>query len=78
MNQRSSPRFDRQRTRPADRVQRRESARQVAYDALLRIDHDGAYANLVVPAMLSRSGLSEQDRRFVTELVYGTTRMRRS
>lgn len=78
MNQRSSPRFDRQRTRPADRVQRRESARQVAYDALLRIDHDGAYANLVVPAMLSRSGLSEQDRRFVTELVYGTTRMRRA
>lgn len=50
----------------------------MAYDALVRIDHDGAYANLVVPAMLNRSSLSEQDRRFVTDLVYGTTRMRRA
>ena len=61
---------------PRDRP--RQSARQVAYEALLRIDHDGAYANLVVPAMLGRSSLSDQDRRFVTDLVYGTTRMRRA
>ncbi len=54
------------------------SARQVAYDALKRIDSDGAYANLVLGAMLERSGLSDQDRRFVTDLVYGTTRMRRA
>ena len=54
------------------------SARQLAYDALMRIDHEGAYANLVVPAMLARSGLEERDRGFVTELVYGTTRMRRA
>ena len=58
--------------------QPKQTARQVAYDALLRIDHEGAYANLVLPAMLSRSTLHEQDRKFVTELVYGTTRMRRS
>ena len=44
----------------------------------MRIDHDGAYANLVLPALLSRSKLSDPDRRFVTELVYGTTRMRRA
>ncbi len=44
----------------------------------MRIDHDGAYANLLLPSMLGRSGLHEQDRRFVTELVYGTTRMRRA
>ena len=61
-----------------DRRLPRESARQVAYEALLRIDHDGAYANLLVPSMLSRSRLGDQDRRFVTELVYGTTRMRRA
>ena len=54
------------------------NARQVAYEALLRIDHEGAYANLVLPTLLARSNLSEQDRRFVTELVYGTTRMRRA
>lgn len=54
------------------------TARSVAYDALKRIDADGAYANLVLGAMLDRSGLSDQDRRFATELVYGTTRMRRA
>jgi 16S rRNA (cytosine967-C5)-methyltransferase len=49
----------------------------VARDALLRIE-EGAYANLVLPSMLERSGLAERDRRFATELVYGTTRMRRA
>jgi len=44
---------------------------------LRRID-DGAYANLAVPGILGRSQLSERDRAFVTELVYGTTRMRRA
>jgi len=55
-----------------------ESARSLALAALVRIDHEGAYANLVLPAMLSRSTLSDADRRFATELVYGTTRMRRA
>jgi 16S rRNA (cytosine967-C5)-methyltransferase len=54
------------------------TSRSVARDALLRIDHEGAYANLVLPALLERSGLSERDRGFATELVYGTTRMRRA
>lgn len=54
------------------------TARRVAWDALRRIDEGGAYANLVVGPMLDRSGLSGPDRRFVTELVYGTTRMRRA
>jgi 16S rRNA (cytosine967-C5)-methyltransferase len=51
-------------------------ARHLAIDALVRIDVDGAYANLVVPPMLDRSRLAERDRAFVTELVYGTTRLR--
>jgi len=54
------------------------SARRVALDALRRIEDDGAYANLVLGPMLSSSGLGDMDRRFVTELVYGTTRMRRA
>ncbi len=54
------------------------SARRVALDALRRIEADGAYANLVLGPMLTTSGLSDMDRRFVTELVYGTTRMRRA
>ena len=54
------------------------TARLVAFRCLQRIDHEGAYANLVVGAELQRSKLSERDRKFVTELVYGTTRMRRA
>jgi 16S rRNA (cytosine967-C5)-methyltransferase len=50
----------------------------VALDALRRIEADGAYANLVLGPMLASSGLGDMDRRFVTELVYGTTRMRRA
>ena len=53
------------------------SARAVALDVLDRID-GGAYANLVLSGTLERSGLSRADRRFVTDLVYGTTRMRRA
>ena len=55
-----------------------KSARAVALDVLDRIDGDGAYANLALPAALDRSGLDGRDRRFATELVYGTTRMRRA
>jgi 16S rRNA (cytosine967-C5)-methyltransferase len=53
-------------------------ARRLAATALQRIDAGGAYANLVVPSLLDRSGLDPRDRRFVTELAYGATRMRRS
>jgi 16S rRNA (cytosine967-C5)-methyltransferase len=45
---------------------------------MVRIDHEGAYANLLVPKLLASSGLDRRDRAFVTELVYGATRMRRA
>lgn len=54
------------------------ASRRLALDALARIDDDGAYANLVLPKLLGASDLSDADRRFVTDLVYGTTRMRRA
>jgi 16S rRNA (cytosine967-C5)-methyltransferase len=54
------------------------AARRAAIDALVRIDERGAYANLVLPSVLERSGLDDRDRAFVTELVYGATRMRRA
>lgn len=53
------------------------SPRHSAFEALRRIE-EGAYANLAVPGILGRSGFAERDRAFVTELVYGTTRMRRA
>ena len=55
-----------------------ESARAVALRCLQRIEDEGAYANLAVPAALDATGLETRDRAFVTELVYGTTRMRRA
>jgi 16S rRNA (cytosine967-C5)-methyltransferase len=53
-------------------------ARRLAADALERIDAGGAYANLTLGPMLDRSRLERRDRAFATELVYGTTRMRRA
>ena len=64
--------------RSAPRATRTATARSTALDALQRIDHEGAFANLLLPKVLERSKLGEQDRRFTTELVYGTTRMRRA
>jgi 16S rRNA (cytosine967-C5)-methyltransferase len=51
------------------------TSRGVALEALARID-EGGFANLILGAMLERSGLEQRDRAFVTELVYGATRMR--
>ena len=59
-------------------ARRPSSSRSLALDALVRIEQEGAYANLALPGMLERSGLDERDRGFATELVYGTTRMRRA
>ncbi|MCB0960071.1 MAG: hypothetical protein KDB04_11185 [Acidimicrobiales bacterium] len=56
----------------------RPDARKVAVDALVRIDRDQAYANLLLPKLLARSGLGERDRAFATQLVYGTVRHRRA
>ena len=52
--------------------------RVLAAEALLRIDRDAAYANLLLPKLLARSSLDPRDRARVTELVYGATRMRRA
>ena len=54
-----------------------EDPRRVALRALRRID-EGAYANLALPPLLERTNLDQRDRDFVTELVYGSTRMRRA
>ena len=53
-------------------------ARRTALEVLARVADDGAYANLALGAALDRSGLSEQDRGFVTDLVYGTLRRQRT
>ena len=62
----------------AQNARSRITTRSVALRCLERIDHDGAYANLVVSSALDDCGLDRRDRAFVTELVHGTTRMRRA
>ncbi len=52
------------------------TARVVALDALVRVE-DGAYAHVVLPAMLAQTSLSDRDRAFATDLVYGTVRSQR-
>ncbi len=52
--------------------------RRVALEVLARIEDDGAFANLVLSGALDRPGLTGEDRRLVTDLVYGTLRRRRA
>lgn len=54
-----------------------DDPRRVAIAAIVRIDEGGAYANVLLPQLLAESDLDRRDRGFVTELVYGSTRMRR-
>lgn len=49
--------------------------RRIAFDILSRVD-EGAFADLVMDTALSRSNLDSRDRGLVTELVYGTLRLR--
>ena len=66
------------RARASGKEKARPSARRVALDVLVRVDTEGAYANVALPAALDRTGLDERDRAFATELVYGVTRRRRA
>ena len=50
------------------------TARSVALEAIRRVVDEGAYSNLLVPALLGRSGLDGRDRAFAAELAYGTLR----
>lgn len=46
-------------------------AREVAYRVLFRCENSGSYSNIALDAALSSTELSNEDRRFVTRLVYG-------
>lgn len=52
--------------------------RRLAIEAIVRIEDDGAYANVVLPKMLADTDLEPRDKGFVTELVYGSTRRKRA
>jgi 16S rRNA (cytosine967-C5)-methyltransferase len=56
------------------RYRRADRARRAAFDALRSVNADGAYANLVLPALLRERGLAGRDAAFATELLAGTCR----
>lgn len=52
-----------------------DRARSAAYECILTVTRDDAYANLVMPSILREAGLRGRDAAFATELAYGTLRM---
>ena len=54
-----------------------DDPRRLAVAAIVRIDDEGAYANVVLPKMLGDTTMEARDKGFATELVYGSTRMKR-
>lgn len=50
--------------------------REIAFELLSRVENDDAYANLLLPVLLSRAGLEGRDAGFVQELAFGTIRNR--
>src|SRR5260370_3652566 len=55
---------------------RADPARRAAFDVLRAVADRDAYANLLLPALLSERGLTGRDAAFATELTYGTLRGR--
>lgn len=54
-----------------------EDSRQLAFIALCAV-HKGAYADIALDRVLSQANLNPNDRRLITELVYGSVRRMRS
>ena len=51
-----------------------DKARETAVRILYEVHENGAYANVALAKALRQAELGEQDRRFVTELVYGAVK----
>lgn len=56
------------------RKEKVDPPRLLAYDVLVAVREDDAYANLVLPQLLRERGLGGRDAAFATELVGGTLR----
>ena len=70
------PPRDRPRPGPGGSRSRADPARRAAYDVLRAVADRDAYANLLLPALLAKRGLTDRDAAFATELTYGTLRGR--
>ena len=61
-------------TRPQLHAPKSDPTRRTAYDVLVAVREQGAYANLVLPGLLRDRRLSGRDAALATELAYGTLR----
>ena len=52
-----------------------DPARRAAYEAVSAVHRDDAYANLVLPRVLTERGVVGRDAAFATELTYGSLRL---
>ena len=50
------------------------NVREAAFRSLIAVCKDGAYSNIVVSKIIQKEKFADRDRRFYTELVYGTLR----
>jgi len=53
-------------------------ARKIAIKCVLRIEESDSYANIVVPKIIGETSLGTLDRNLVTEIAYGSTRMKKA
>src|ERR1039458_3103219 len=58
------------------RGRRADPVRRLAYDVLIAVEQRDAYANLLLPSVLTERGLTGRDAALATELTYGTLRGR--
>ncbi len=56
----------------ANRKTKKDTARQLALDIICDVLNSGAYANIALNKALRFQKTDDRDRRFITELVYGT------
>jgi 16S rRNA (cytosine967-C5)-methyltransferase len=52
----------------------KDAPRRTAYDVVLAVERDRAYANLLLPRLSRERGLDRRDAAFAAELTYGTLR----
>ena len=51
---------------------KKSNVREVALDALIKLEQNQAYSNLLLQSVMKEKELSDQDKPLLTELVYGT------
>ena len=57
-------------------MRRIDNPRLLAFEALAEVELKGEYSNIILPRMLGESSLERSDRALVSELVYGSLRMK--